>query len=79
MKLLRTCQEPRIDDWVSSCDSDELTCSHILEAMTGHEPDSAFDRPLVRHPIGPTAHWSDSPLFRQPTGPTARWSDSPLV
>ena len=36
------------------------------------------DSPLVRQPIGPTAHWSDSPLVRQPTGPTAHWSDNPL-
>ena len=34
--------------------------------------------PVVRQPIGSTAHWSDSPLVRQPIGSTAHWSDSPL-
>ena len=29
------------------------------------------DNPLVRQPIGSTAHWSDSPLDRQPISPTA--------
>ena len=32
--------------------------------------------PLVRQPIGSTAHWSDSPLVRQPIGPTTHWFDN---
>ena len=31
------------------------------------------DSPLVRQPIGPTAHWFDSPLVRQPIGPTTNF------
>ena len=40
--------------------------------------------PLVRHPIGPTPHWSDTPLIRHPIdptpiGPTPHWSNTPMV
>ena len=35
--------------------------------------------PIVRQPIGSTAHWFDSPLVRQPIGSAAHWSNNPLV
>ena len=37
------------------------------------------DSPLVRKPIGPTAHWSENPLVRWPIGPKTHWSEDPLV
>ena len=33
---------------------------------------------LLRHPVIPTAHYSDDPLFRQPIIPTAHYSDGPF-
>jgi hypothetical protein len=33
---------------------------------------------LLRHPVIPTAHYSDDPLFRQPIIPTAHYFDGPF-
>ena len=49
-------------------------CGGWLDGPTAYWSDECDD-PLVRKPIGPTAHWSETPLVRKPIGSTTHWSE----
>ncbi|CAG2232838.1 TBC1D7 [Mytilus edulis] len=51
--------------------------SHKTTCHSGDIP--LVRQPLFRHPITPTAHYSDSPILRQPITPTSQYSDSSLL